>query len=409
MSGHQTTTADFLIIGGGIVGLATALELQQRFPDAHIRLAEKAGSVAQHQTGHNSGVIHAGVYYKPGSLKAILCREGVSATTDFCDEHSIPYQRCGKLIVATTEAEASRLSALHERALSNGIPIEAVDSTALRELEPHISGLAGLLSPTTGIVNYREICQTMAAIFTQKGGELSLNSHAIRGEEQAHHCAVELHANLSNTTEVIQAGKVVICAGLQADRLIRCFGHEPDFQIIPFKGEYFRIQNQPDDLVRHLIYPVPDPERPFLGVHLTRKMDGGFTVGPNAVLATKREGYRRRDFSFRDTAETLTYSGFWRLIRQHAGSAISELGTSLSKRRYLSNVQQYCPSITLNDLTPYPAGIRAQAVDRQGNLIEDFHFVKTEHCLHVANAPSPAATSAIPIARHIVERLSEDD
>lgn len=403
----QSTTVDYLIIGGGIVGLATALELQQRFPGASIRLVEKASVVAQHQTGHNSGVIHAGVYYQPGSLKATLCRQGVSATTEFCDKHGIPYQRCGKLIVATTEDEVSRLAALHDRAQSNGIEIETVDSTALRQLESHISGLSGLYSPTTGIVSYREISETMATLFIEKGGQLSLDTLVSRGEEHAQHCAVELHSGNNHTIKIIQAGKVIICAGLQADRLIRAFGQVPDFQIIPFKGEYFRIQNQPDDLVRHLIYPVPDPARPFLGVHLTRKMDGGFTVGPNAVLATKREGYRRWDFSLRDTAETLRYPGFWRLLQQHAGSAASELATSFSKRRYLRNIQRYCPTIQLNDLAPYPAGIRAQAVDRQGNLIEDFHFVQTEHCLHVANAPSPAATSAIPIARHIVDRLTE--
>lgn len=390
---------DVVIVGGGIVGLATALRVQAVQPKASIALIEKEDAVALHQSGRNSGVIHAGVYYTPGSKKALFCRAGVAATRAYCDEHAIPYQTCGKLIVAVDEAEAGRLANLHARATQNGIQIEPLTGVEARALEPNIKAEAALLSPTTGIVDYAVIARHMAGRFTAAGGVLMVGRRVTGGEES------ESGLRIDTDEGPILAGKAVFCAGLMADRMARAFGADVTFRIIPFRGEYFRILNQPDDLVRHLIYPVPDPERPFLGVHLTRKLDGGFTVGPNAVLAMAREGYARTDISPRDLASSLGYPGFWRLVARNARSVVDELGASFSKASYLKKVHRYCERIRLEDLAPYKPGIRAQAVGPDGRLIDDFLFAQTRHTLHVCNAPSPAATSAIPIAAHIVDRL----
>lgn len=396
-----STRSDFVIIGGGIVGLATALELQRRFPAGRLLLLEKEADVALHQTGRNSGVIHAGVYYAPGSLKARFCRDGKGAMKDFCTEHGIPFLICGKLIVATDEAEAAKLAALEARARANDIPIEPVSGTEAARLEPRVNSVAALLSPSTGIVDYGLVARHMARLFVERGGEIRKGTEVLGGSERSD----DIH--LQTTAGEVSAGRAVFCGGLMADRLARAFGAEVDFRIVPFRGEYFRILNQPPDLVRHLIYPVPDPERPFLGVHLTRKMDGGFTVGPNAVLAMKREGYHRTDINLADLASSLSYPGFWRLVRRNFSSAISEIAASTSRALYLRKVQKYCPHIRLEDLAPYRAGVRAQAVARDGAIIDDFLFVKGRNSLHVCNAPSPAATSALPIANHIAERLLE--
>lgn len=393
-------TADIMIIGGGIIGVATALELQTRDPSLRITLLEKEAAPAIHQSGHNSGVIHAGVYYAPGSMKARFCREGVQATRDFCAEHGVPIQQPGKLIVATSEAEVERMQALGARARQNGIEIEDVDHAGLRGLEPHINGLAALYSPATGITDFKRVTQVMAEIFISRGGDIRYGESVLSGSE------TDAHVSVITTKGQFESGKVITCVGLHSDRLIRAFGQKPGYRVIPFRGEFFRLLNQPEDLVRHLIYPVPDPERPFLGVHLTRKIAGGFTVGPNAVLAFRREGYRLFDISVPDMADTLSYPGFWRMLAQNAGSAVSELSASASKRIYLKRVQTYCPNVRLADLAPYPAGVRAQAVASDGKIIDDFLFVQTARCLHVGNAPSPAATSAIPIASHIVEQVA---
>lgn len=396
-------TADVIVLGGGIVGLATSLELQRRMGAARIVLVEKEATVAQHQTGRNSGVIHAGVYYAPGSLKARFCRLGVTATRDFCTEHGVAYQTCGKLIVATDEAEVTRMQALHDRARANGIEIEALTGPEACALEPNIRAEAALLSPSTGIVDYAEVARQMARLFIAKGGEIRTNLHIRAGNDQS--AGVVLHSS----DGALSAGKVVVCAGLQADRMARSFGAVTDsgvdFRIVPFRGDYFRILNQPPTLVQHLIYPVPDPERPFLGVHLTRKMDGGFTVGPNAVLAGGRERYSRLGLSPRDLAEAVGFPGFWRVVARNFGPAIDETLSALVPQLYLRKVQKYCSRITLNDLAPYRSGIRAQAVARDGRLIDDFLFAQTAHSLHVCNAPSPAATAAIPIAEHIADRV----
>lgn len=396
-------TSDILIIGGGIIGIATALELQSGDPSLRITLLEKEPGPAAHQSGHNSGVIHAGVYYAPGSMKARFCREGVLATRAFCAEHDVPFERPGKLIVATSEVEMTRMQALGQRARQNGLEIEAVDEAELRKLEPHINGLGALYSPATGITDFKRVTQVMAGLFTARGGEIRYGEPVLSGRESAPHVSV------TTSKSTYQAGQVITCAGLHSDRLIRAFGQRPGYRVIPFRGEFFRLLNQPEDLVSHLIYPVPDPERPFLGVHLTRKIAGGFTVGPNAVLAFRREGYKLFDISVRDMADTFAFPGFWRMLVQNAGSAVSELTASASKRVYLKRVRRYCPHVKLADLTPYPAGVRAQAVASDGKIIDDFHFVQTARCLHVGNAPSPAATSAIPIARHIVGQIAVSD
>ena len=396
---RSTETTDILVIGAGIVGMATALELQQRHPKLAIKVVDKEADVAQHQTGHNSGVIHAGVYYHSGSLKARFCREGKQATEAFCEEHALPYKRCGKLIVATDEHEWSRMQNLHQRSVENEVEISQISEQTLRELEPNIQGVGALVSPSTGITDYGVITAKMTALFVGRGGDLEFGVTVVGGEEREN----DITINTQHST--VAAGKVISCAGLMSDRLAKMFGATPDYQIIPFRGEYFRIKNQPDNLVSHLIYPVPDPERPFLGVHLTRKLDGGFTVGPNAVLATKREGYKMTDFSFKDMTETLTFPGFWRVIANNFSSAIDEFSASAMRSLYLKKVHKYCPTIKAEDLSYYPAGVRAQAVSRQGKIIDDFLFLQTKHSIHVCNAPSPAATASMPIAKHIVDQL----
>ncbi|MDB6178405.1 L-2-hydroxyglutarate oxidase [Paracoccus sp. Z330] len=392
-------TYDYLIVGGGIVGLAAGRSLQQAHPRSRILLLEKEEAVARHQSGRNSGVIHAGVYYAPGSLKAQFCREGKQEMRRYCEEHGVRVEACGKLIVAVDEAETVRLQALEDRARANGIEIERLTRAEARQAEPNIKAEAALLSPSTCIVDFAEVARLMAREFEAAGGTIAFDHEVIGGSEQANGVTV------LTTRDQFVAGKAIFCAGLQADRMAKTFGAEIDFRIVPFRGEYFRVNNQPDDFVRHLIYPVPDPARPFLGVHLTRKMDGGFTVGPNAVLAMAREGYGKMDIRLRDLADSMSYRGFWRLVAANAGSAMSELSASALKRLYLRRVQRYCDHIRLQDLSRYRPGIRAQAVRPDGTLVDDFLFARTRHTLHVCNAPSPAATSSLPIGRHIAQSL----
>lgn len=395
------TTADTVIVGGGIVGLAVALEMQRRSPRDRILLVEKEAAVARHQSGRNSGVIHAGVYYAPGSLKARFCREGAAATRAFCDEHGLAHETCGKLIVATAESELARMAALADRAEANGIVLERLTGAEARRLEPNIRAQAALLSPATGIVDYGQVAARMADLFVARGGMLRLGETVTGGRVGPDGLRVETLAG------PVAAGRAVVCAGLWADRMLAAFGGRPDFRIVPFRGEYHRILHQPGDLVRHLIYPVPDPARPFLGVHLTRKLDGGFTVGPNAVLASRRDGYGGHWPSVRDLAESLAWPGFWRMLVRNLGPALSESLASVSRRAYLARVRRYCDRIALPDLAPYRPGVRAQAVARDGRLIDDFLFVRQGLVLHVGNAPSPAATAAIPIAAHVADRLDE--
>ena len=392
--------ADFTIIGGGIVGAAVALELKQRHPDAGVRLIEKEPRVASHQTGRNSGVIHAGIYYEPGSLKARFCREGVDATIRFCDANGIPYEQCGKLIVATNELEQQRLLALYDRANTNQLDVELLDNAQLTEAEPNIVGTGAIFAKTSGIVSYRAIAEAMIERFRQAGGNVTLGQKAIAIDEDDNRVLVRL-----SNGELVPTRRLIVCGGLMADRLAKLQGLDIDFRIVPYRGEYYRLPKDKNDIVRHLIYPVPDPSLPFLGVHLTRMIDGSVTVGPSALQGWKREGYGRINFSLRDTLDQLTFPGFWRVTGRFLGTGLRELRNACWKPSYLKQVQKYCPSLRLSDLKPYPAGVRAQAVSRDGRLIHDFLFAESASTLHVCNAPSPAATSAIPIARHVCDKL----
>jgi L-2-hydroxyglutarate oxidase len=391
---------DFVIIGGGIIGMSTAMQLIDVYPDARIALLEKESGPACHQTGHNSGVIHAGVYYTPGSLKAKFCLAGNLATKAFCDQNGIRYDVCGKMLVATSTLEMERMRALWDRTAANGLEREWLNAEELHEREPNITGLGGIFVPSSGIVSYRDVTAAMARIFQAKGGEIVYNAEVCGLKEHA--AGVIVHTRQGQEYE---GATLISCSGLMADRLVKMLGVEPGFIICPFRGEYFRLAPEHNHIVNHLIYPIPDPAMPFLGVHLTRMIDGSVTVGPNAVLAFKREGYRKRDISLSDTLEILGSSGIRRVLQNNLRSGLSEMKNSLCKSGYLRRVQKYCPSLTLKDLQPWPAGVRAQAVSPDGKLIDDFLFVTTLRSIHTCNAPSPAATSALPIGAHIVSKV----
>jgi L-2-hydroxyglutarate oxidase len=393
---------DYCVIGGGIVGLATAMHLLQLHPDARLLLLEKEATLAKHQTGHNSGVIHSGIYYAPGSLKADFCRRGSEATKAFCDRHHIPYETCGKLLVATNRLELERMNGLVERARMNQIEVERLDAADLRRREPNIDGIGGLLVPGTAIVDYRRVCEGMATVIRESGAVIAMNVEVTAIAETPSRVTV------AAGKREWQAGKLVVCAGLQSDRLARLAGIETNHQIVPFRGEYYRLPPSKNRIVQHLIYPVPDPALPFLGVHLTRMMDGGVTVGPNAVLGFAREGYPKFALNLRDVFEYAAFPGFWKTIGRNFGNAVKEMKNSMLKSGYLQECRKYCPSLELEDLMPSEAGIRAQAVRNDGTLVDDFLFLQTPRMLHVCNAPSPAATSAIPIGEMIAKKLAGD-
>ncbi|EYR84562.1 L-2-hydroxyglutarate oxidase LhgO [Shinella sp. DD12] len=390
---------DYCIVGGGIVGLATAMRLLENKPGSSLILIEKEDALGKHQTGHNSGVIHAGIYYPPGSLKAELCRKGAEATKAFCSENGIRFEVCGKLLVATSDLEIQRMDALYERSKQNTIEVHRVSEGELREREPHIRGRGALFVPSTGIVSYAEVCQAMGRRIKALGGNIRLSTR-ITGIRET----IDV-VDITSDGQTWQAKKLVACAGLQSDRLAVLAGLSIEHRIVPFRGEYFRLPADKNDIVRHLIYPIPDPDLPFLGVHLTRMIDGSVTVGPNAVIGFAREGYPRLSINLADMADYALFPGFWKTVFANRKSAVTELLNSLWKPGYLAECKKYCPSLTLSDLLPYEAGIRAQAVRKDGTLIHDFLFAETDRMLHVCNAPSPAATSAIPIAEMIVGRL----
>ena len=392
---------DYIIIGGGIVGVSTAWQLQQRYPDKKVLLLEKESEFATHQTGHNSGVIHAGVYYEPGSLKAKFCRAGVDATINFCQQHNIPFNQCGKLLVATNELEVKRMEALYQRCQKNNIEVELLDIQQLKIQEPNITGLGAILVRSTGIVDYQLITIKMAQEFQSLGGEYRLNTNVTQLKETAE----EIRVNTSDGE--FSSRYLITCSGLMADRVVKMLAIKVDFQIVPFRGEYYQLPANKNGIVNHLIYPIPDPTLPFLGVHLTRMIDGSVTVGPNAVLGFKREGYGKININFRDIKEMVMFAGFWKVLWNNLSSGITEFKNSLFKNGYLTLVRKYCPSIELSDLKSYPAGIRAQAVMNDGSLVHDFLFANSERTINVCNAPSPAATSAIPIGGYIVDKVSE--
>ncbi len=395
---------DVVVVGGGIVGLATAHEILRRRPGADVLVIEKEAEVAQHQSGHNSGVIHAGVYYAPGSLKARFCREGAARTRDYCTEKRIPFSDTGKLVVATTPVEVQRLEDLTDRARANELTVTPLTGAALREREPHITGLAALHVPATGITDYPAVCRALALDISAAGGVVRTSTAVTAIDESSASVALTLVENGWETVE--SARQVIVCAGLQADRLAAMSGLNQGadaFQIVPFRGEYYRLPATRQGLIDALIYPVPDPDMPFLGVHLTRTIDGGITVGPNAVLGFSREGYRKGSVNVRDLATLARFPGMWQVARTHWRTGLAEQRDSLRRQGYLDLVRRYCPELTLDDLLPEPAGIRAQAVLRDGTLVHDFLIRRTDRTVHVCNAPSPAATSAFPIAEHIVD------
>jgi (S)-2-hydroxyglutarate dehydrogenase len=394
---------DFCVVGGGIVGLATATALLRRRPGASLVLLEKEDALGRHQTGRNSGVIHSGIYYAPGSLKARLCREGSARTKAFCSEHGIPYQDRGKLIVATQPAELPRLAALYQRAQENGIAVERFGAAEIAEREPHITGLGALFVPAAAIVDYREILRALAGRLEASGGEIRLGvpPRAIRETSNGVHVSCD--------SEAIEARYLVACAGLQSDRVARMAGLTIRHRIVPFRGEYFRLAPRLGNIVHAMIYPVPDPALPFLGTHLTPMIDGSVTVGPNAVLGLAREGYPKGSVDLRDMASTLGFPGFWISMARNLGPGLNELGMTLFKRRYLAECRRYCPELRLEDLKPMEPGIRAQAILADGTMAHDFLFAGTPRMLHVCNAPSPAATSALPIGEMICDRLLGSD
>ncbi|MFE3191464.1 L-2-hydroxyglutarate oxidase [Nocardia sp. NPDC059240] len=392
---------DFCVIGGGIVGVATAHRILERHPGASLLLVEKAGQLGLHQTGHNSGVIHSGIYYEPGSLKAKLCVRGAQLTKEFAAAQQIPFQECGKLLVATDADEHARMLALYERSVTNGVEVELLDAAELRRREPRITGVGALFVASTGIIDYGRVTRALAERVRAAGGEIALDTEitAITETDSA--------VTISGPSGSRQARRLVVCAGLQADRMARLAGLDIGLRIVPFRGEYYRLPAERKGLVNTLIYPIPDPELPFLGVHLSPTIDGELTVGPNAVLGLAREGYRKGSVNLRDAREILGYPGFHRVAAANVRTGLREMRNSLFKRGYLAECRRYCPELTAADLQPREAGIRAQAVLRDGTLAHDFLLERTPRSVHVLNAPSPAATSALPIAEYIVDRLAD--
>jgi L-2-hydroxyglutarate oxidase len=395
-------TFDFTIIGGGIVGASTAWQLQRHYPDTSILLVEKEAGPARHQTGHNSGVIHAGVYYQPGSLKADFCKRGAAATYAFCREHGLPVNRCGKLLVATDEKQFHQMVELEKRCGQNGIETHRWTAEEIAKREPNITGVGALQVPATGITDYPRIAAKMVSFFARMGGRIELGRPVTAVHEVHDHVGVDVGG------ETFRTRYLIACAGLMADRLATMTGIDIDFRIIPFRGEYYRLPRHYNGIIGHLIYPIPDPRLPFLGVHLTRMIDGSVTVGPNAVLGWKREGYGRINLNRRDMVDMVTYKGFWKVMRANFRAGMGEFRDSWFKRGYWHRVRRYCPRLTVQDLLPYPAGIRAQAVRVDGTLVHDFLFAASRRTLHVCNAPSPAATSAIPIGAHLLEKIKDN-
>lgn len=384
---------DVIVIGAGMVGLATAYQLLQRNPRLHVAVLEKEAGPACHQSGHNSGVIHSGVYYKPGSLKANNCFHGKQELITFCREHGIPYQKLGKVIVATREQEFPALEEIEKRGRANGVEnLKLIGPEELKEIEPHARGLKALWIPDSHVVSYRTIAEKLCEILRSKGAQI------LFGEE-----VLKINGTILETKKnVYEAKSLVNCAGLFSDRIARMALDKPAYQILPFRGEYYHLKA---DLVKGLIYPVPNPKFPFLGVHLTRMIDGTIEAGPNAVLAMAREGYRKTDFSLRDTFDLISYSGFWRMGLRYGNIGLYEIYRSFRKKAFLRDLQRLVPSIRENDLEPGGSGVRAQLVTREGKMVDDFVILREKNRIHVLNAPSPAATASFSIGRQIVEHI----
>lgn len=398
MAQHQV---DFAIIGGGIVGLATAYQILNHFRDATITLLEKENQVAAHQSGRNSGVLHSGIYYKPGSIKAFTCREGKLLMEAFCREHAIRYETCGKVIVALNENELPLLERIYERGQGNGVRCEKIDQKQLKDIEPHAAGISAIHVRESGIVDYPGVCRRLADILRERGQQVWLGAEVVDIKQQAE------HVDLTTRKEKLQARYVVNCGGLQSDRLIRMAGDQPPAKIVPFRGEYYQLKPEYRHLCKNLIYPVPDPEFPFLGVHLTRMVDGSVECGPNAVLALAREGYTWSTLNPKDLLESLSYPGFLKMASKHWSKGLGEIQRSLSKGAFVRALQRLVPDLREEFLVPCRAGVRAQAVTADGNLVDDFLFLRKERMVHVCNAPSPAATASLKIGETILAELQK--
>ncbi|MCF6270876.1 MAG: L-2-hydroxyglutarate oxidase [Melioribacteraceae bacterium] len=437
---------NFTIIGAGIVGLATALKLREKFPEVKITILEKEEGVAKHQTGNNSGVIHSGIYYKPGSLKAKNCVSGYKMLLNFCDKHNIEYNLCGKVVVATDESEIEYLETLYQRGVANGLQnLKMLNKSELLEYEPHVKGVAGIHVPQTGIIDYKLVCEKMKEVLLAKGVEIKFGEEVIGIESQSsiHAIKTKLNSNVDNKNclELLQRfsdfttipflfkrgkGKfifknkiqksiysnyntnfIISCAGLQSDRVANLTEKDLNVRIIPFRGEYFKLKDEAKHLVKTLIYPVPDPNFPFLGVHFTNLIDGGVEAGPNAVFSFKREGYSRTSFSFKDTFQAFTWFGFLMVAKKYWRTGMGEFYRSFSKSAFVKALQKLIPQIKETDLSKGGAGVRAQACDKSGGLIDDFYLIEKENIIHVLNAPSPAATASLAIGEYIAERVEK--
>ncbi len=392
---------DFAIIGGGIVGLSTGMALGKSYPDSRILVLEKESRWAFHQTGNNSGVIHSGIYYKPGSFKAEFCRAGSRSIVEFCQEHGIAHEVCGKVIIATDESQLPRLENLYKRGCENGIKVKRISREEVLEIEPHVTCVGGVQVFSTGIANYKQVCLKYAEIIEKQGGELRLNTKVERIRTSGDNQVLQTNNGTFETRFVIN------CAGLHSDRIAKLGKVDPQAKIVPFRGEYYELTPEKRYLVKGLIYPVPNPDFPFLGVHFTRMIDGSVHAGPNAVLSLKREGYNKTDFDLRDFAEVMTYPGFWKLAAKHADEGIQEIIRSFSKAAFVKSLQKLIPEVQAEDVVPTHAGVRAQALMNDGKLVDDFLIVQGKNSVHVCNAPSPAATSSIEIGKAIVAQIPE--
>ena len=394
------TKFDVIVIGAGLVGLSTAYQLKLTNPDLKVLIIEKDSGVAKHQSGHNSGVIHSGIYYKPGSLKAQNCIEGYRSIIEFAQQYDIPYDICGKIIVATTKKELPGLDNIYKRGIDNGLKgLKKLSAEESREIEPHCAALASIFVPQTGIIDYPKMADRISELFKSYGGEIVFEEAV---NKISNH---KLEVVVETDKQIYRTARVVSCGGLFSDRIASLTEAENNLKIVPFRGEYYKLSPEKENLVRHLIYPVPDPDFPFLGVHFTRMIGGGVEAGPNAVLAFKREGYKFSDFSFKDMGDTLSWPGFWKIVAKYGLTGMGEIYRSLSKAAFTRSLQKLIPEITQSDLVVGGAGVRAQACDKQGNLIDDFDILQSGNIIHVRNAPSPAATSCLSIGKLISEKL----
>ncbi|MBD1381733.1 L-2-hydroxyglutarate oxidase [Metabacillus arenae] len=390
---------DYLIIGGGIVGLSTGYALSECYPHAKIAIIEKERTLANHQTGHNSGVIHSGIYYKPGSYKAKFAREGNEAMITFCKKHGIKYEVCGKVIVATDPEELPFMDNLYKRGLQNGLNVAKIGVEELKDVEPHVRGIGAIRVPSCGIADYKGVSQTFARLIQERGGKVHLATKVEKINEKSDRITIETNRGTFKSHFLIN------CAGLQSDRVAKMSGLGTEAKIVPFRGEYYELVPDKKHLVKHLIYPVPNPDFPFLGVHFTRMINGEVHAGPNAVLSFKREGYKKTDFNFKDFFEVMTYTGFWKMAVPNMKEGLNEMFRSFSKQAFLRSLQRLIPELTENDIVPTHAGVRAQALKQDGSMVDDFLIDSNRRSIHILNAPSPAATASISIGRAICEQV----